>query len=209
MPDSDAADAQAHDPAATGPIEAADIAIATSMARHRDHPAIRAVGAVSELADQPPLIVGTTAAFTLGLATGDRRLAEAGARGLASVLVATLIKGGIKRMVGRTRPNVLLEEGDYEVRPLAPNEGPWHSFPSGHTAGATAVARSVVRVYPEARLPAYGAAAAVGLVQLPRGAHYPSDVAAGLAVGFAAEAIVDQLFPSEETLERLRAEAGL
>lgn len=209
MPESKAADAQPHDSAATGPIEAADIAVATSLARHRDHPAMRAVGAVSELADQPPLIVGAGALLALGLARGDRRLAEAGGRGLASVLVATLIKGGIKRLVGRTRPNVLMDEGDYEVRALAPNEGPWHSFPSGHTAGATAVARAVVRVYPGARLPAYGAAVAVGLVQLPRGAHYPIDVAAGLVVGIVAEAVVDRLFPSGETMERWRDETDL
>jgi len=35
----------------------------------------------------------------------------------------------------------------------------------------------------------------VALVQVPRGAHYPSDVLAGVVIGVAAEAIVNRLFP--------------
>jgi len=39
------------------------------------------------------------------------------------------------------------------------------------------------------------AQAAVGIVQVPRGAHYPSDVLAGVVIGAAAEAIVHRLSP--------------
>ncbi|MDB5511269.1 MAG: phosphatase family protein [Enterovirga sp.] len=127
-----------------------------------------------------------------GLALKRPKVAEAGARMLGSVLLATALKSAVKRLVSRTRPNVLLDEGIYAVEPLGPDEGPWHSFPSGHTADATAMARALARVYPGATLPAYGAALAIGAVQVPRGAHYPVDVAAGLVVGAAAEAIVHQ-----------------
>jgi membrane-associated phospholipid phosphatase len=48
-------------------------------------------------------------------------------------------------------------------------------------------------MYPQARTVAYGAAAAIALVQIPRGAHYPTDVAAGALVGVAAEAAVNGL----------------
>jgi hypothetical protein len=44
-------------------------------------------------------------------------------------------------------------------------------------------------------------AVSVALVQIPRGAHYVSDVAAGAAIGLAAEAVVnaafDRLFPGK------------
>ena len=65
------------------------------------------------------------------------------------------------------------------------------SFPSGHSAGAAAVARAFARDYPEHAAPAYAAAGALALAQIPRCAHYPTDVGAGLALGLAAEAVVD------------------
>jgi len=40
------------------------------------------------------------------------------------------------------------------------------------------------------------AQAAVGIVQVPRGAHYPSDVLAGVVVGVVAEAVVHRPFPA-------------
>lgn len=175
-----------------GAAERADISVAKRLADKRHHPAMRAAGGISELGDQPPLAALSGGVLAWGLLSGNGRVAAAGGRMLASLVLATVIKGGLKRLVSRTRPNVLLDEGHYEVRPLGPNEGPWHSFPSGHTAGSVATARALARTLPRARVPAYAAAAAVALVQIPRGAHYPSDIVAGLLVGLAAEALVDR-----------------
>ena len=61
------------------------------------------------------------------------------------------------------------------------------SFPSGHSAGSVAVACAFGAEYPEYRWPALAAAGAVALVQIPTCAHYPSDVAAGSAVGALSE----------------------
>jgi membrane-associated phospholipid phosphatase len=110
---------------------------------------------------------------------------------LGSLVLATWIKTGLKRLVARTRPNVLLDEGQYELEPFGPDEGSWHSFPSGHTAGSVAAARAVGRAYPQARTAAYAGAAAVALVQIPRGAHYPADVVVGAVVGIIAEATIN------------------
>ena len=178
------------------PVERADIAAARRLARHRRDPALRAVTAFGQLGDQPPLLAASGAVVAWGLLAGDRRLARRGAHLAASVALATLLKGAVKRALSRTRPNVLLDEGRYRVEPLGPDEGPWHSFPSGHTAGSVALARAVARCWPGARRPAYAGAAAVGLVQVPRGAHYPGDVLAGLVIGVAAEAVVHRLLPS-------------
>jgi hypothetical protein len=91
------------------------------------------------------------------------------------VALATAIKTVVKHMVVRTRPHVLADQGRYETGWLGPTDGPHSSFPSGHTADAIAAARALARVFPEAGLPAYAAAAAVAAIQIPRCAHYPSD----------------------------------
>jgi len=184
-------------------LEQADVALGERLGGERHHPVVRALGQASELADQPQLFALCAGILAWGLLAGEPRRAEAGGRMLASFLLATAVKGLVKRLVARTRPHLLLDEGRYEVEPMGPNEGPWNSFPSGHTAGSVAAARALVRCYPGARWPAYAAAGAVGLVQVPRGAHYPVDVAAGLLVGLGSEALVN------EAAERLqRAAAG-
>ena len=176
---------------ATSAAEEADVALATHLARHKDHPFVRGLGTISEVGDQPPLLVISGAVLAYGVLAGDRRAAGAGARMLGSLVLATWIKTGLKHLVARTRPNVLLDEGQYELEPFGPDEGPWHSFPSGHTAGSVAVARAVGRAYPQARTAAYAGAAAVAFVQIPRGAHYPADVVGGALVGVMAEVAIN------------------
>ena len=171
--------------------EAADIAVSEQLARNRRHPAVRALAGLSQVADQGPLF-GIGAALLLGgWLLRDRRAARAGGRMLLAVLAATAIKSAVKRLVSRTRPQQLLDHGHYEVRPLGPDTGPWHSFPSGHTAGAVAAARALGREYPGGRAPLYAGAAAIGVVQVPTGAHYSTDVLAGALVGLAAEGAAD------------------
>ena len=176
---------------ATSEAEEADVALATHLAKHKDHPFVRGLGTISEVGDPPPLLALSGAVLAYGVLAGDRRAAGAGARMLGSLVLATWIKTGLKRLVSRTRPNVLLDEGQYELEPFGPDEGSWHSFPSGHTAGSVAVARAAGRAYPQARTAAYAGAAAVAFVQIPRGAHYPADVAGGAVVGVIAEAAIN------------------
>jgi membrane-associated phospholipid phosphatase len=171
-------------------VEEADLAVAGQAAEVRHHPVTRALGHMSDIADQPPMLTLGALVLTGGLLTGQRRVAETGGRLLASVALATAIKTVVKHMVVRTRPHVLADQGRYETGWLGPTDGPHSSFPSGHTADAVAAARALARVYPEAKLPAYAAAVAVAVIQIPRCAHYPSDVTAGAAVGIAAEALV-------------------
>lgn len=175
-------------------VEEADLAVAAQAAEVRRHPVTRALGQLSEIADQPPMLALGALVLAGGLASGQRRVAEAGGRLLASVALATAVKTAVKTLVVRTRPHVLADGGPYETGWLGAVDGPHSSFPSGHTADAVAAARAVARVYPEVRLPAYAAAAAVAAIQIPRCAHYPSDVTAGALVGLTAEALVDQIW---------------
>ncbi len=175
-------------------VESADLSVAAEAAEVRHHPLTQALGQVSEIADQPPMLSLGALVLAGGVVTGQWRLAEAGARLFASVALATAMKTVVKRVVVRTRPHVLADGGQYETGLLGAVDGPHSSFPSGHTADAVAAARAVVRVYPQIAAPAHAAAAAVGLIQIPRCAHYPSDVAAGALVGMAAEALVNRVW---------------
>jgi len=171
-------------------IEKADLKVARKAAPARRSLPVRWLGALSELADQPPLISFCAGMFAVGLVTRNRRLASAGGRMLAAELLATGLKSQIKHRVDRTRPRVVHDGKPYRFGKGENHASGVNSFPSGHTAGAVAVARAYVRDYPEHRALAYGAAAAVAAIQIPRCQHYPSDLAAGAAVGLAAEAAV-------------------
>jgi membrane-associated phospholipid phosphatase len=173
-------------------VERADVAVAQAASEVRDAPLVKVIGALAEVGDQPPMLALSGLALAAGLWRRDRRLIRAGVRMLAAELVATAVKDVVKRSVSRTRPDMMIEEGRYEMKRGGPYEGKWNSFPSGHTAGAVAVSRALAREYPEARLPAYTAAATIAAAQVPACNHYPSDIGAGAAVGLLSEWLVDR-----------------
>jgi membrane-associated phospholipid phosphatase len=169
----------------------ADAAVAKAVRPHELHPAVRALGLVSDLADQPPMRILCGSVIAVGLVGGDRRLTRAGLRMLAAHSLATWTKDYIKRRVDRTRPRAMSKPGK-DHRPSSGRDTSKEetSFPSGHSAGAAAVASAFAAEYPEHRLPALAAGGGVALAQIPRCAHYPSDVGAGVAIGLAADLLV-------------------
>jgi membrane-associated phospholipid phosphatase len=170
----------------------ADAAAAEAALPYQGSPAMEALGRFASLGDQPPLRTLCAATIAAGLAGGNRRLARAGLRMLVAHTLATLAKDFVKVRVDRTRPRSKGEKGkDHKPRPGRDTSKEETSFPSGHSAGAAAVARAFARDYPEYSAPAHAAGAALALAQIPRCAHYPTDVGAGLAIGLAAEAMVD------------------
>ncbi|WP_406414467.1 phosphatase PAP2 family protein [Streptomyces sp. NBC_01614] len=92
-------------------------------------------------------------------------------RGTAVTAGAHLVSMGVKRVVRRPRPA--------HVEPLVRTLGR-HSFPSSHaaSAAAAAVAYGALGAYMIVPL-----AAAMCVSRLVVGVHYPSDVAAGVALG--------------------------
>ena len=172
-------------------VERVDLDVAERTAPARRNPLVKAAGRISELADQPPLISICIATMLIGMVARNRRMTRAGATMLAAELLATQVKTSVKDRVDRTRPEAVDDGRDYKMQPGGSQESDDSSFPSGHTAGAVTVARAFARVYPEHRLAAYGTAAGVALIQIPRSKHYLSDLAAGAVVGIAAELAVD------------------
>ncbi|EFL12837.1 conserved hypothetical protein [Streptomyces sp. C] len=149
-----------------------------------DSPAARRLlPAVEEAAEHTKL---WWAAALVMAAKGGWRGRRAAAAGVLAMAVAVLLSNGVaKQLVERRRPPAeWIPHGDVADRPES------SSFPSGHRAAAVAFTAAVAPSWPWA-----GAACAVPtvLVALQRvhsGAHYPSDVAAGVVIGGAAAALV-------------------
>ena len=179
-----------------------DAKAATAMAPYRDSPWLEPI---ADLGDQPQLRILCAAAIAAGLAAGPGtgwgpRLARAGLRMLIAHQIATMSKNFVKYRIDRTRPRSRRRPGK-DHRPKAGGDRAKEetSFPSGHAAGAAAAAAAFAREFPRHRTAAAAAGAAVSLVQVPRCAHYPTDIGAGAAIGLAAEAALAKLWAARPT----------
>jgi undecaprenyl-diphosphatase len=85
-----------------------------------------------------------------------------------------LISTSIKLAIGRKRPLV-------EDLPHLMATPTGLSFPSSHSSSSFAAARAYGTLLPS--LPLYAAASAMAFSRLYLGVHYPSDIAAGAALG--------------------------
>ena len=167
-----------------------DAAIEKAVAPYRRNAAVRTIALFGKIGDQPPLRTLCAGVTLFGLIRGDERLAKSGIRMLAAHELATGMKSFLKHRIDRKRPRNADTPHDNAARPGHSRAKAKSSFPSGHSAGAIAVARAFGRDYPDHRATALGAAALAGASQVPRSAHFATDVIAGLAVGWTAEALV-------------------
>ena len=120
----------------------------------------------------------------------DRRSAAAWAElgmirfcDLLAIAVSGLLSDLIKWLVGRSRPVLFTEDGAFAFQPFS--VGYAHvSFPSGHATNVAAAATTMIIAAPRRiAILAIGAAALIGISRVMVGAHYPSDVIAGAALG--------------------------
>ena len=188
------------DSAIEAKVEEVDQAVADAFLPFVGKSAVEGLGAISDLSDQEPLYAAGAATLATAVLIRDGRTWRAGTRLLASHLLATGLRGIVKQMVDRTRPEAAARRGEYVLRPGQRHDGDFNSFPSGHTAGAVAVALAVGRAYPNGRNVALGLAAAAGLSQVVRSRHYVSDVVAGAAIGWAADMMIGALISRAERI---------
>jgi membrane-associated phospholipid phosphatase len=165
---------------------------------HKEDAPVKALSWYSEIGDQPQLRALSAGLIAAGALRRDQRMMRAGTRMLLAHELATLAKNFVKKRVDRTRPRSADDEEDQKAELGRSEEKEETSFPSGHSAGATAVAAAFAREYPEYKLPALAAGGLVALAQIPRCAHYPTDVGAGIAIGAAAEACVGLVWRAPE-----------
>ncbi|MEG3165831.1 phosphatase PAP2 family protein [Sphingomonas sp. PB2P19] len=163
-------------------------------ARHRDAPLIKAGGLLAELGDQPQMIATSVGTALVGLAMKRSDLVRGGLRMLTAHIVATAVKNAIKHSVDRARPEKAIDDGETVFAPGESRDHDLTSFPSGHTAGAVAVARAVSRDVDGAAVPAALIATGIAAAQPLNGKHYLTDLVAGAAVGWVAEALVSTVF---------------
>lgn len=163
---------------------------------------------VGRAADRSLLWVAVAA----GLSATRRKWARRAAlRGLASLAISSSAANIIaKQLTGRARPPGPLA---LPTAPLRRQVKPprTSSFPSGHAASAAAFATGVALEIPALAAPVGGLAAVVGASRLITGVHYPSDVAAGFALGAAAGLLTLRWWPrrpaAPATAARPRLEA--
>ncbi|WP_411036264.1 phosphatase PAP2 family protein [Shinella sp. BYT-45] len=87
-----------------------------------------------------------------------------------------------KLVVGRARPELFPELGAYSLTPFA-YDNLYASFPSGHSAAVGAFFGAFSMLVPRLRPLFLVGALMIGVSRVIVGAHYPSDVAAGLLLG--------------------------
>ncbi|MES5816519.1 phosphatase PAP2 family protein [Streptomyces sp. RG80] len=144
---------------------------------HRALSALRACGGHPRVAGGARALSRAGEHGALWLAAGLAGAAVDGARRGSWLRATALIAGahvvsmGVKRVVRRPRPA--------HVEPLVRTAGR-HSFPSSHATSATAAAVAFGALGVGAVRPL---AAAMCLSRVVVGVHYPSDVAAGAALG--------------------------
>jgi membrane-associated phospholipid phosphatase len=113
-------------------------------------------------------------AIGAGGAVVDGRRRRRWVRATATVGGAYVVATSIKLAIGRVRPVV-------EDLPHLMATPTGLSFPSSHSTSSFAAARAYGSLLPS--LPLYAAAAGMAASRLYLGVHYPSDVAAGAALG--------------------------
>lgn len=164
---------------------------------------VRALTPLCKLADETPLMVISGVTLTTGMLLRRADLARVGARMLAAHLVANAAKTVLKGSVDRLRPNAVEHEPEIR-RGSGTDDKAANAFPSGHTAGAVAVAQAVAHERRDYATPARSIAVLASVTQVPRGAHYLTDVLSGAVVGWVSERIAGYVLDKVEPIARER-----
>ncbi len=175
----------------TYPWKEWDRTLFTQVASRHWPGAERALPRLSHAADHGRLWF----ALAAGIAAVDRRSGKRVAlRGLGSLAVASLAVNTVgKGLAGRARP---LLDAVPLIRQLH-RQPVTTSFPSGHSASAAAFVAGAATASPVWGTVLAPVAAGVAFSRIYTGAHYPSDVVAGCALGVGAALLVRTLLPPE------------
>lgn len=144
---------------------------------------------LSRLANHGVLWTGLAAVLA---ASGGRENRRAALRGMGSLALASAaVNGPAKLIFQRTRPDATLIVTARQLK----RHPTTFSFPSGHSASAAAFATGVALERPALGAGVGVIAGAVAVSRVHTGAHYPTDVAVGLAMGAAAGLLLTKVWP--------------
>lgn len=99
-----------------------------------------------------------------------------------SVAGSGIIANLLKRAVGRARPTLIDQVGNFHFQPFA-HDFDFESFPSGHSTTDGALAMALAILFPTLRLPMLLLGLFLAATRTLVGVHYPSDVIAGFSFG--------------------------
>ena len=177
--------------AALAPFDGRIRAFLQAPRMQRIHGLRPAAGAAAFMGGPGPFLLG--AAFVAGGRLGRARPVEdVGLHLTEAVLLAAAIDGLGKGISGRALPQHSADPDNIEIgRGFHRGNGPYVSFPSGHTAAAFAMAtvltREAERWRPEAgRIVAplaYGGASLIGIARMYQNVHWGSDLPLAAAIG--------------------------
>ena len=101
-----------------------------------------------------------------------------------TILITGIITQIIKHIIGRPRPNQVIEQESYMVD-FFTFDSAFHSFPSGHTSTIFVAALTLSIFTPKLKYFYLFFALIVGLSRIAVGAHFFTDMMAGIVVAFA------------------------
>ena len=130
---------------------------------------------ISEISDGPILF----AVSLVLMFSRKRKLKLLGLIMLAGLTVSFYVVSGLKALVARPRPSLVLTD----VFLLAKEKS--MSFPSNHAATSFMAATALTAYFKRYAAVFYSFAAAVAVSRVYMGVHYPSDVLAGAVIGIA------------------------
>lgn len=175
----------------TRDIDTLDIAVFDAIARTHSPLLDATMPPLTRAADKSVLWIGIAGVLAL---TRSRRARAAAVRGLSAIAVTSLIANQVsKRLHRRPRPSI----AQIPVQRLARRIPASTSFPSGHSASAMAFAAGAAAQWPALGRPLRMLAALVGFSRVATGAHYPSDVLAGFALGESIAWLTTKIVPVE------------
>lgn len=114
---------------------------------------------------------------------------------VALILVTVLGEGILKNVIGRARPFVGIEGIELLIK-----EPSSFSFPSGHTAISFVMAAVLGHKVKKIRIPLYILASLIAFSRLYLFVHNPSDIVAGIALGFLCSTFIIFLYENDNLL---------
>ncbi|WP_231977666.1 bifunctional phosphatase PAP2/diacylglycerol kinase family protein [Mycobacterium sp. E2989] len=173
----------------TAGLSTLDTEVFDAIAESRSPLLDKLMPALCRAADHGKLWFATAAALAM---SGNRSAGHAAGRGVASLAVASLVTNQVaKRMWRRKRPS-------HESVPLLRRLHKYpksNSLPSGHSASAASFTVGVGMENPMLGLLIAPLAGLVGVSRVGTGAHYPSDVFAGVGIGASIAVLGSRLVP--------------
>ncbi|MBB6485627.1 lipid A 1-phosphatase LpxE [Rhizobium lusitanum] len=110
------------------------------------------------------------------------RICQIGGYLLTTIVLSGLLANMLKRAIGRARPTHFADWGPFGFSPFN-GRASFESFPSGHATTIGALFVALALLFPRYRYIFIACALWLGITRVMVGAHYPSDVIAGLALG--------------------------